>query len=167
MLFDGKTLTLLGKTENLYTQVDVPGTLDTLVDELRDKYNRPLPAADLLLSNSYDELMLDVEDAKDLGSGVIDGVECDFLAFRKKEVDFQIWIAHGDRPYPCRYVVTSKLVAGGPQYTIQIRDWESGDEVGTADFAFANTTNAEKIDPTAIKGKLSDLPGNLTMGGGQ
>jgi hypothetical protein len=167
MLFDGKTVTLLGKTENLYTQVDVPGTLDTLVDELRDKYNRPLPAADLLLSNPYDELMLDVEDAKDLGSGVINGVECDYLAFRKKEVDMQIWIAQGDRPYPCRYVITSKLVAGGPQYTIQIRDWKSGDEVATDDFAFANTMNAEKIDPTDLKDKLSDLPGNFTIGGGQ
>jgi hypothetical protein len=83
----------LGKNANLYTQVDVPGTVDHLVDELREKYHRPLPAADLLLSNAYDELMLDVTDIKDLGSGVVGGTECDFLAFRKKEVDFQIWIA--------------------------------------------------------------------------
>ena len=40
MVFDGKTLTLLGKDANLYTQVDVPGTLDHLVDELRDKYQQ-------------------------------------------------------------------------------------------------------------------------------
>jgi hypothetical protein len=52
MLFDGKTLTLLGKNRNLYTQLDVPGTIDHLVDELKDKYKRPLPAVDLLLSNS-------------------------------------------------------------------------------------------------------------------
>jgi hypothetical protein len=32
MLFDGKMLTLLGKTESLYAQLDVPGTLDHLVD---------------------------------------------------------------------------------------------------------------------------------------
>ena len=35
MLFDGTTLTLLGKNANLYTQIDVPGALDNLVDELR------------------------------------------------------------------------------------------------------------------------------------
>ena len=45
MLFDGKTLTLLGKTANLYAQVDVPGTIDHLVDELRDKCNRPASRA--------------------------------------------------------------------------------------------------------------------------
>jgi len=68
MTFDGKTLTLLGKDANLYTQVEEPGTLEHLVDELRDKLHRPLPAADLLLPNVYDELMHDVVNVKDLGS---------------------------------------------------------------------------------------------------
>ena len=52
--------------------------------------------------------MTDVTDVKDLGSGVIGGKECDHLAFRAKDTDWQIWIAQGDEPYPCRYVITSK-----------------------------------------------------------
>ena len=32
MVFDGKTLTLLGKNTNLYTQIEAPGTIDQLVD---------------------------------------------------------------------------------------------------------------------------------------
>jgi hypothetical protein len=144
-------LTLLGKTANLYGQVDVPGTIDHLVDELRDKYNRPVPGADLLLSNVYDQLMPPVITVKDLGSGVIGGVECDHLAFRTKEVDWQIWIAQGPRPYPCRYVITSKLVANEPQYSVQIRDWKTGNEVAAGDFSFKNSTNAKKMD-------LNDLP---------
>ena len=100
LLFDGKTLTLLGKTANLYGQVEVPGTIDHLIDELRDKHGRPVPGADLLLSNVYDKLMPAVVNVKDLGSGVIGGVECDHLAFRTKEVDWQIWIAQGSVPIP-------------------------------------------------------------------
>jgi len=164
MLFDGTMLTLFGKTANLFTQIDVPGTVDNLVDELRDKYNRPLPAADLLMSNAYDELMLDVVDIKDLGSGVIDGVECDFLAFRTEEVDWQIWIAQGDRPYPCRYVITSKRIANGPQYSIQIRDWKTGGEVASDDFGFDNATNAEKIDLKDLQDMMSDLPQHFVRG---
>ena len=53
MVFDGKTLTLLGKNTNLYAQVEAPGTIDQLVDVLRDKYHRPVPAADLLMSDPY------------------------------------------------------------------------------------------------------------------
>ncbi|MGB2931703.1 MAG: DUF2092 domain-containing protein [Methyloceanibacter sp.] len=161
MIFDGNTLTLFGKTKNIFTQVVVPGTVDELVDVLRDKYNRPLPAADLLMSNAYDELMPGVVDVKDLGSGVIDGVECDYFAFRKKEVDWQIWIAQGDRPYPCRYVITSKLIAGEPQYSIQTRDWKTGDQVAPDDFGFKNETNAKKIEPSELKDMMSDLPKNF------
>lgn len=163
MLFDGKTLTLLGKGKNIYSQIEVPGTLDHLLDVLRDKYNRPLPGADLLMANPQEQLMAGVNNIKDLGSGVIGGVECDHLAFRKKEVDWQIWIAQGDKPYPCRYVITSKQVAGGPQYSIQLSDWKTGDAVAPDDFAYNNSTNAKKIDLKDLP-NAEDLPSNFVRG---
>jgi hypothetical protein len=85
MVFDGKTLTLLGKNANLYAQVEAPGTIDQLVDVLRDKYHRPIPAADLLMSDPYKELMPPVTDVKDLGSGVIEDIECDHLLLGRKK----------------------------------------------------------------------------------
>jgi hypothetical protein len=163
-VFDGKTLTLLGKDANLYAQVDVPGTIDHLVDELRDKYHRPVPGADLLLSNIYEQLMPPVTNVKDLGVGVIGGVECDHLAFRTKEVDWQIWIAQGARPYPCRYVISSRLVAEEPQYSVQIRDWKTGSEAAPDDFSFKNETNAKKIDLKDIP-DADELPKIFSMGG--
>ena len=166
-VFDGKTLTLLGKNANKYTQIEVPGTIDQLIDELKDKYGRPLPGSDLLMSNSYDELMVDVYDSKDLGSGVINGVECDFLAFREDEVDWQIWITQGDSPHPCKYVVTSKLLAFGPQYTVVFQNWKSGSDVAMDDFAFQPPAGAEKIDLKDLQDKTGELPPNFKMGGGQ
>ena len=162
-LFDGKTLTLLGKNLNIYAQESVPGTIDHLIDELRSKYDRHLPAANLLSSDAYDALMRDVVDVKDLGSGVIGGVECDFLAFRKEKVDLQIWIAHGERPYPCRYTVTTRDLPGAPQYTIQIRNWKTGDEVAATDFSFKNPTNAKKVDLKNLEG-TGDLPAHFRIG---
>ncbi|TCA17203.1 DUF2092 domain-containing protein [Rhizobium leguminosarum bv. viciae] len=166
-LFDGKTLTLSGKNLNKYTQVDIPGTVDHLIDELKDKYGLPLPAADLLMTNSYDELMQGVYDSKDLGSGVINGAECDSLAFRKDEVDFQIWVAQGAQPYPCRLVISSRTVKGGPEYSVQVRDWKSGDEIVPDDFDFKNPTNAEKVNIKDIQSNLGDLPGNFVRGDGK
>jgi len=164
MVFDGKTLTLLGKDANLYTQVDIPGTLDHLVDELRDKYQRPVPGADLLLSNVYDELMRDVTDFKDLGSGVIGGTECDHLAFRTNEIDWQIWIAQGERPYPCRYVISSKSVDQAPQYSVQIRDWKTGNEAAMDDFAFKAPADAKQVDLKDLT-DIDDLPTQFSIGG--
>ena len=152
MNFNGDTLTILGKNLNAYTQKKIPGTVDNLIDELKDTYNRPLPAADLLLANSYEALMQGVVDIKDLGSGVVGGIECDSLAFRAEEVDWQIWIAQGDRPYPCRYSITSKQVANSPQYTVQVRNWKTGDDVAARDFNFKNTTDAKQVEMENLKG---------------
>jgi len=158
MVFDGKTLSLLGKNANLYAQVEAPGTIDHLVDELRDKYHRPVPAADLLMSDPYKELMPPVTDVKDLGSGVIRGVECDHLAFRTKEVDWQIWIAQGARPYPCRYVITSKKVTGSPQYILDITAWKAGSEVASDGFKLEVPPGAKKLMPDQFP-DLDDVPG--------
>ena len=157
MVFDGKTLTLLGKNTNLYAQVEAPGTIDQLVDALRDKYHRPVPAADLLISDPYKELMSEVNDVKDLGSGVIHDVECDHLAFRTKEVDWQIWIAQGARPYPCRYVITSKKVTGWPQYTIDIWAWKTGAEVASDGFKLEIPTSAKQLTPGEVA-ELNEIP---------
>ncbi len=162
-IFDGKTLSLIGRNANVYGQVDVPGSIDHLIDELRDTYHRPVPGADLLQSNLYDALMPLVVDVKDLGSGVIGGVECDHLAFRNNEVDWQIWIAQGARPYPCRYVITSKLVDDGPQYSVRIRDWKAGNEVASDDFSFKIPDNAKKMQLKDLD--TDELPKIFSVGG--
>ena len=160
MNFDGKTLTILGKNENLYTQVEVPGDIDHLVKQLREQYSRPLPAADLLTLDAYDALMADVIDIKDLGSGVIGGIECDWLAFRKEEVDFQIWIAQGDMPVPCKYVIASKMVANGPQYSVQFSNWKTGADADRGDYTFKNSSSATKVELNDLKG-AGDLPSHF------
>ncbi|MCP4308562.1 MAG: DUF2092 domain-containing protein [bacterium] len=164
MIFDGQTLTLFGKTVNLFTQIQVPGSIDNLTDVLRKEFDRPLPASDLLSADVYDHLIANVINVKDLGSGVVNGVECDYLAFRTDTVDWQIWIAHGDRPYPCKYVITTKDVDKQPEYTIQIRDWKTGDEVAPDDFAFVNSTDATAIEPADLSAEMSEFPANFMMG---
>jgi hypothetical protein len=166
MAFDGKTVTLLGKNSNLYAQVEAAGTIDQLTDVLRDKYHRPVPGADLLVSDVYKELMPEVTDVKDLGSGVIHGIECDHLAFRTKEVDWQIWIAQGAKPYPCRYVITSKTVTGWPQYTVDISGWKAGGEVASDSFKVEIPAGAKKLTPDEV-GELGDIPTLFTAKGGK
>ena len=166
MVFDGKTLTLLGKNSNVYTQIEAPGTIDQLEDVLRNKYHRPVPGADMLISDPYTALMPEVNDAKDLGSGVIHGVECDHLAFRTKEVDWQIWIAQGARPYPCRYVITSKEVTGWPQDTLDTWGWKTGAEVASDSFKLEIPAGAKKLTPDEVP-ELNDIPAHFTAKGGK
>ena len=137
------------------------------MNELQKKYDRPLPAADLFLTHAYDEITAGVTDVKDLGSGVIGGIECDYFAFRAKDVDWQIWVTQGAKPRPCRYVITSTGIADGPQYTVQIRNWRTGSDVATPDFAFKPPSDAKQISIDELK-KLKDmgeLPSHFILGG--
>jgi hypothetical protein len=166
-VFDGKTLTLFGKNKNVYTRVEVPGSLDNLVNELQKKYDRPLPAADLFLTHAYDEITAAVTNVKDLGSGVVGGIECDYFAFRAKDVDWQIWVTQGARPRPCRYVITSTGITDGPQYTVQLRNWKTGSEVATPDFTFKPPSGAKQISVDELKKvkDMGELPSNFILGG--
>jgi hypothetical protein len=166
MNFDGKTVSFLGRGQNAFVQAEAPGTIDTLIDQLRDKFHRQLPGADLLQSGVYDVLMADVTDIKDLGSGMVGGVECDHLAFRAKDTDWQIWIAQGPAPYPCRYVITSKGVDQAPQFTMVIRDWKAGSAVAAPSFAFTPPAGAKRMDVKDLKNlkDTSDLPENYKIG---
>ncbi len=155
LVFDGKTFTILANASDgsFYAQAEAPGTVYQLIDDLREKYHKPVPGADLLLEDVYGELTQDVVDVKDLGSGVIGGKECDHLAFRTKELDWQIWIAQGEQPHPCRYVITSSKTDQAPQYSIQIRDWKAGGDVVSDKFSFKAPEDAKKIDMKELRDK--------------
>ena len=163
MLFDGTTLTLVGRNAGVFTRVAAPGSIDQLLDSLQTDYGLVMPAADLLLSAPYDVLMEGVVEAKDLGSGFVGGEECDHLAFRNADVDWQIWIARGKDPHPCRYVITAKTVPQAPQYTLDVRGWRTGDQVPAADFTFEPKGETE-VDLAAIAAEVADLPPHFTKG---
>jgi hypothetical protein len=161
--FDGKTLTVLGKHRNVYVEAEKPGTIYQLIDDLRENFHKPLPAADLLVENVSDVLMEGVTDVKDLGAGVIGGKVCDHLAFRTAEFDWQIWVAQGPEPVPCRYVITSSKIDQAPQFTVDVRNFQSG---AAGDFAFAPPEGAKKLEILDLKAMtdLGDLPEHFKLG---
>jgi hypothetical protein len=163
LVFDGKTLSVLGKNVNAYAQTDAAGSIDQLVVRLRNEFGVAIPGADLLLSGAYDELMKDVLDAKHIGRGVIDGIECDHLAFRNNDVDWQIWVEVGSRPIPRKYVITSKAVSGAPQYTLRIKEWKTDVQVPANAFAFTPPADAKKIEIGALAG-IDEVPPGVAPG---
>jgi len=163
LLLDGKTATLYGKNLNSYVQLDGVSSVDQLIDTLRDR-GMSIPGADLLLGNVYETLNADVIEAKHIGLGVINGVECEHLAFRNQDVDWQLWVQVGAKPIPCKYVITSKAVGMAPQYTLVIRDWKTDVPVDETAFAFKPAEGAKKVEPSAL-GTLDELPPSVPAKG--
>jgi hypothetical protein len=162
-VFDGKTASVLGKNINAFIQLDAPGSLDQLVDKLRNEFSVALPGADLLVSNAFEVMSPDVLHAAHIGQGVINGFECEHLAFRNDETDWQLWVQTGNAPIPRKYVITSKTQVAAPQYTLVIRDWKTDAQPNADAFAFKAPEGAKKLDPSALAG-LDEVPPGLPKG---
>src|SRR3954451_11289464 len=165
LIYDGKTVSIYGNNAKAYAQADLAGTIDQLVDLIQAKSGAAMPGTDLLLSSAYDELMSGVILAKHVGQGVIDGVECEHLAFRGADTDWQIWIESGARPVPRKYVITSKTVAGAPQYTLRIKDWKT-DAISDADaFVSKPPSGVTKVDlDSDVMAEFDELPPGTPSG---
>jgi hypothetical protein len=157
MVFDGKTVSILSKKDNGYAQFEASGTVDQLLEALRKGHGVALPGADLLLTNSYDTLVADVKEAKYIGRGIIDGLECEHLAFRNFDTDWQLWVEIGNTPIPRKLVITSKTVNSAPQYTIRIKSLKTGIEPAKDAFVFVPQAGIKKLNPEDLIG-LDELP---------
>jgi hypothetical protein len=108
--------------------------------------------------------MAGVLEAKHIGRGVVEGVECEHLAFRNLDTDWQIWIEIGDRPVPRKYVITSKAVGAAPQYTLRLREWKTGVSPATDTFAFNAPEGSSGVAITLLK-DIDEVPAGVVPGG--
>jgi hypothetical protein len=164
LVFDGKTVSVNGKSLNAWTQFEMPGTIDQMLSALKAGHGVAMPAGDFLVTRPYDLLVDGVLEAKHIGRGVVEGVECEHLAFRNGETDWQLWVELGPKPMPRKYVVTSKTMAAAPQYTVRIRSWKSDVTPAAGTFTFVPPAGAKKLAPDALI-DLDELPQGLPLGG--
>jgi len=144
--YDGSTVSLFGKQKQYYATTSAPPTLDGMLDHIRARLGIEPPAADLLYSDVFNGLTADVTQARYISPSVIGGAKTHHLAFRGKEVDFQIWIEDGERPLPRKYLIVTKETEGAPEFGVELSNWNVSAKLNAAMFTFAPPPNATKID---------------------
>jgi hypothetical protein len=150
LIYDGKQLTIHGKTVGGYVQKDLAGTIDQAISAIETGSGLSLPGADLLLSDPYAVLSSGVTSSGYYGRAFVGGVQCHHLAFRTDKVDWQIWVKEGAEPLPMKYVITSKWMAGAPQYSVELSDWNVKPVIPADRFVFAVPQGAKKLQALAV-----------------
>ena len=144
--YDGKSLTLFNPDTKYYATVAAPANVNDMLDFAQSKLDIMAPAADLLDTRAYERLMQDATSGDYLGMSVVGGQRCHHLAYRAGAVDWQIWVRDGDQPLPCRYVITSTDIAGAPQFTMQVTNWDTAPKIPAGTFNFTPPAGAKAID---------------------
>jgi hypothetical protein len=144
--YDGKSLTVLNQKLNAYAVLEMPGTIDAVLDKLASDYEVFLPLSDLLYSDPYPTLMTDVLYGKYLGVHQAAGAACHHLSFGQEGVEWQIWIDSGAQPLPRKLTIAYWDQPGVPQYQAVFRHWTLEPKVAADQFAFKAPAGARRVE---------------------
>src|SRR5450432_895329 len=141
---DGRNLSLVDVTKNLYATVPMHTSIDGLVEEVDRKYGFTPPLAELALSDDYQDIRQKAKSVSYLGQGNSGNVACHRLALLGKLVDAELWVGVSDQ-LPRRLIATVKNRPGRPKLTVEFSDWKLAASVTGREFAFVPPQGALKI----------------------
>ena len=144
-VFTGKEIMLIDSASNVYASQPQPGDLDDAIIHFVRDLGMKLPLAMLLVSQLPTELKNRVRSVDYVEKTKVNGVASHHLAARGDAVDFQVWVADGERPLPQRIVITYKTAKGEPQFRADLTEWNVAPAVTDATFAATPPAGAQKI----------------------
>ena len=145
LLFDGKQLTVATPGRNVYARTPRPGSIDDAVNYVISTLGMKVPFSVLLQTTAPQELDRKTQTLDYVERTTIFGAPAHHLAGRTANVDYQIWIADGDRPLPQRLVLTYRKEKGQPQFRAQFSDWNTAAETPASIFEFVPPEGMHQI----------------------
>jgi hypothetical protein len=123
--FDSGRLIVLRGSAERYAVVEVPDTVDRMLDYLFEERGLVMPVADFLVADPYEVLSGGIETGVYLGVTTVSGDACHHLAFRQEHLDWQLWVeARDTRVVPRKFVITYTNEPGDPQFAAVFEDWD-------------------------------------------
>ncbi len=153
IFYDGQSITIFSPVQNFYAVLPAPPTIQQTIDAAR-KRGVDLPLGDLLYDNPYNSVIKRALHGYYIGLSLVSGVKCHQLAFRGKDMDWQIWIEDSATPLPRRVVITDRLVKPWLSYMATLTKWDVSPTFGPDTFTFVPPPGATKIpfEPAMVPG---------------
>ncbi len=143
--YDGKTVTLYDPATPFYATEVAPRTIDQMLDKLVSQLGFSPPLTDFLYSDPAASLRGKVKYGLDLGETEVNGKSCHALTFVEQDIDWQIWIAGGPQPLPCKIVITYKTEPAEPEFSAVFSDWDFSPHIDDSVFTADLPPDAQKI----------------------
>ena len=145
-VYDGEMLSIYEKGHDLFARISAPDNIDDFLFFARDALDLVPPAGDMVFSNAFELLTASITSGFVVGQAVVGGVTCTHLAFTTPVVDWQVWIAEGDKPLPYKYVLTTRDDPAQPQFVTVVSKWDTDPEIKDGAFDFEPPATAIEID---------------------
>ena len=147
LFYNGKTVTLYSKQTGYYATVPAPATIHELVDDLENRYGMELPLTDLFTWGTDKGQLAKITSAATVGDETIGGKTCTHYAYRQPGVDWQLWVAKGNQPLPCKVVITGLNDEARPQHSVTY-NWS---KFGNVSYDFTPPAGSKPIALKSLK----------------
>ncbi len=150
--YDGKNITLYDKEQNVYGTMAAPPEIEGALEKANKDFGLRVALSDLASPKLCDLLREHIKHALYVGLHKVRGVPCHHLSFDTgPAAQLQVWVDAGDKPVPCKIVLTHKELPGSPQWTACLSDWNFSPQLTDDSFAFTPPEGAEKIKFLPVK----------------
>ncbi len=143
--YDAGAVTLFDPSKPFYASAPAPGGIDAMLDGIQALAQFTPPLADFLYRDPYGTVKGKIIYAVDLGPRNVEGKTCRSLAFVEKDIDVQVWIDAGEKPLPCKLVITYKAKPSQPQFSAVFSDWNFAPQFEAGAFTPEIPASAKKI----------------------
>jgi len=143
--YDGKTLSVFAPMDNMYAEIAAPATLDELFPFAVENAGIHTTYTDLLTSDPFASLTEGLTSAFQAGQSTIDGTLCNHLAFRGEAINWEIWIATGEKPLPLMMIIRYVDLPDQPRFILHYSNWQLNASVEKDAFVFVKPADAVKI----------------------
>jgi hypothetical protein len=144
--YDGTKVVILDPPHMVYASVEVPGSIDDMMERLEEIHNLSIPLADLAYSHPCQMFRNRIVYAVYVGINDVSGEDCDHLAFAEKNVDWQIWLQRTGRHLPRKIVISYRNAPGSPEYVAVLSDWKFPASIPASVFQPVLPKDAKRID---------------------
>jgi hypothetical protein len=144
LVYDGKSVTVFDPATSYYARFDAAPTIRRTLDIAADKYGITVPLDELFHWDQDAMKVSALTSAHYVGEGKIAGQDAQQYAFRGPGVDWQIWIAKGDKPVPLRMVIVARDDPAKPQFEARLT-WDTAPQFAADTFVFTPPANAKLI----------------------
>ncbi len=143
-VYDGKSVTVFAPRMGFYARFAAPPTIRETLDLAYAEYGVTVPLDDLFSWNRGEADHKNLTSAHVVGPAKVAGQDTMQYAFRQPGIDWQIWIATGDKPLPLKVVIVASTDPARPQFEADLT-WDTAARFPSDTFAFKPPTDAKLI----------------------
>ena len=142
------SFTMIDHGQNYYGQIKTPKTINASLDVLFEKFGIRAPLAQLIYSGMDKRVKFST--GKYFGTKDVDGVECDYVAFKNGTRELHAWIATGDKPLVKSYSIIDTSTDSASRINTSVT-WNTNANISDSDFVFVAPKGSSKISVNSAK----------------